>query len=107
MAMDIGPLMTESELQRKQQIRDRFVQENRAQRRAQLGRKIFSAIRVFFLFLLGAVIVTFLVSHRNEIGSMAAQKINHVVTTVQSKSTSDPLRQTALNYEHEVEEVAK
>jgi hypothetical protein len=107
MAMDKAPLPSEAETRRCQQLRDRLAQEHRALAHTKLLDKIFSQVRVIFLFLLGAAIVTFIVAHQNQIDSLAAQKISHAVKRVQTKSASDPLRQSALNYEKEVDAAAE
>ncbi|HEY5346509.1 MAG TPA: hypothetical protein VIK62_09225 [Verrucomicrobiae bacterium] len=79
------------------------MREGRARWWAGLGRKFFNLMRSLLFFLLGAAIVILLISHRKEI----AQKLNGVVGTVQKTDTADPIRKTALDYEHEVDDAAK
>jgi hypothetical protein len=105
MAIDMSPLIGGDESQRQQQIHDKLERACRAQRRTRLLQRIFSSIRGFSIFLMAAVVVTLIVWHWNEINSVAAQKISHVVATVQIRDDS-PLRQGALNYEKEVEAAA-
>ena len=68
-----------------------------------LGRAFYNLVRSLLFFLLGASIVFLLIAHRKEI----ARKFNGVVSTVQKKNTADPIRKTALDYEHEVDDVTK
>lgn len=105
--MDMRPLFDEAETQRQQQLRDQFVRDYRARWHAGLLRRFFGGVRRIFLFLLAAAIVTFIIWRLNEIDSVAAQKITSVASQVQSQHESDPLRQSALNYEKEVEEAAR
>lgn len=101
--MDTGPLLTESETQRRRQLSDSSVRESRARWWSGMGRSFFNFVRSLVFFLLGAAIVFLLIAHRKEI----AQKLNGVVSAVQKKNTADPIRKTALDYEHEVDDAAK
>jgi hypothetical protein len=68
----------------------------------------FPGVRGILYFLLGATIVTFIVAHRNEIDAAARQKVSRVVNHVQTKTqTADPLRQSALSHEKEVDEASQ
>ncbi len=101
--MDTGSLLTKSETQRRRQLSDGRVRESRARWWSGLGRAFFNLVRSLLFFLLGASIVFLLIAHRKEI----ARKFNGVVSTVQKKNTADPIRKTALDYEHEVDDVTK
>jgi len=103
----MSPLFDEAETQRRKQIHDRLMREQRAQFWARLRHKLSSGVRSIFIFLLGAAFVVLALSHWNEINSVAAQKASRVVERVKSKQQSNPLRQSALDYEKEVEDVAK
>jgi hypothetical protein len=106
MATDMSPAISAAETQRRAQLREQSRRDFCAQARIRLRRKIFSGVRRTFVFLLGAAIMTFVVAHRNQIHALATQKICRVVAHVKSKANAaDPLRQSALNYEKEVEEV--
>ncbi len=101
--MDTGPLLTKSETQRRRQFSDGSVRDSRARWWSGLGRKLFNLVRSLLVFFLGASIVFLLISHRKEI----AQKFNGVVSAVQKKNGASSLRKSALDYEHEVDDVAK
>jgi len=103
MAMDTGPLLTEVEMQRQRQLSDSRVQEGRVRWWSRLGRKLFNLVRSLLIFALGATIVFLLISHRKEI----AQKFNGALSAVQKKNAASPLRKSALDYEHEVDNVTK
>ncbi len=103
--MDMSPLIGDDESQRQQQIHDKLDRTCRAQRRTHLLQQIFSGIRSFSIFLMVAAVLTLIVWHWNEINLVAAQKISHVAATVQTNDDS-PLRQSALNYEKEVDAAA-
>jgi hypothetical protein len=105
MAMDMRPLIGDDESQRQQDIHDKLERACRAQKRTRLLQRLFSGIRSFSIFLMVAAVLTLMVWHWNEINSVAVQKISHVAAKVQAKDDS-PLRQSALNYEKEVETVA-
>jgi len=101
------PLIDEAETQRQAQIREQFVRSYRARTRSRLRGKIFAKVRWTFIFLLGAAVVTFIVVHRNNINSAATSKTRQQVAQLQAKADSvDPLRQSAVNYEKAMEEVA-
>jgi len=103
----MSPLFDEAETQRRKQIHDRLRREQRAQFWARLRRKLSSGVRNIFIFLLGATFVVLALSHWNEINSVATQKVSRVLARVKEQHQSDPLRQSALSYEKEVEEAAK
>lgn len=102
MAPDNSPSISEAEAQRQAQIRDRLLRNYRAQEQSRLRQASDTGARKIFILLLGAAIVTFMVAHRNEINSVATKKIERIVTRIHSKNESSPLRQSALNYEKEV-----
>ena len=106
--MDMMPAISEAETQRRSQIREQRKLDDRAQTRSRWRRLLVSGMRRAFIFLLGTALVAFIVAHRQRIDSLAAQKVGGVVAQLRVKTdTADPLRQSALNYEKEVEEVAK
>jgi len=106
--MDMMPAISEAETQRRVQIREQLEQDYRAQARSRWRRLIFSGVRRLFIFLLGAALVAFIVAHRQRIDSLATQKVGGVVAQFRAKTdTADPLRQSALDHEKEVEEAAK
>lgn len=100
------PVISEAETQRRAQLREQRARDGRTQTRSRWHRMITNGVRRTLVFLLGATVVTFVVAHRNQIDDLAAQKVSRAVAHIQSKAdTADPLRQSALNYEKEVEEV--
>jgi hypothetical protein len=106
MAIDMMPVISEEESKRRAQIHARLDRDYRVKTRSRLRRMIFTGVRRTFIFLLGAAIVTFIVAHRNQIDYVATQKVSRVVAHLQTKAdTTDPLRQSALDHEKEVEEV--
>ena len=108
MAPNIGPRISQEESQRRSQIQDRCNRSHRAKKWTRLKTMFFKGGRGIFYFLLGAAIVTFIVAHRNEIDAVARQKVSRVVNHVQTNTqTADPFRQSALNYEKEVDKVSQ
>ena len=106
--MDMMPAISEAETQRRVQIREQLERDYRVQARSRWRRLIFSGVRRLFIFLLGAALVVFIVAHRQRIDSLAVQKVGGVVAQLRAKTdTADPLRQSALDHEKEVEEAAK
>ena len=104
--MDINPLMSEAETQRQAQIRDQFVQDYRTQNLTQLRRKVCLGLRRTFVFLAGAMVVMLVISNRKNITSTAAQKIRLIIEHIQKTGDSTSIRNSALTYEKEVDEVA-
>jgi hypothetical protein len=64
-------------------------------------------VRAIFVLLLGTAILVFIISNETEISSVVRQKISRVETHLKSPANPDPLRQSALNHEKEVEDAAK
>ena len=105
--MDMMPAISEAETQRRTKIREQIHRDCRTQTHKRWRQMILNVMRRTLIFLLGVAIVTAIVAHRNRIDSLATQKISGVVAQLQTKAnTADPLRQSALDYEKQVEEVA-
>ena len=66
--------------------------------------KFFGNVRSIFVFLFVATIFVFSFNRRMEIQSLAFAKVHQVM---KHSSTSDRLRQNALNYEQQVNEVTQ
>jgi hypothetical protein len=106
--MDMVPMIvTEPETRRGQIPRDHFTQIHRTPKPATQRRGFWGPVRRIFVFLLGLVILTMVVRHLNEINTLAAKKISQTVNHFQVGSESDQLRQSARNYEKEVEQAAQ
>ena len=106
LAMAMTHPFGEEETRRQQQLRAQRVMQHRAQLRAELHRKISGQVRRVFGFLLSATIVLFIVSHLTKIDSTATKQVGRTVILIQTKAAASPLRQSALNYEKEVDEIA-
>ena len=77
----------------------------RAERRGELFGHVRSGVRRIFIFLFIATICVFVLNHRTEIQSVAYAKLNQAVK--KSSPSSDKLRQSAANYENQVDDIAK
>jgi len=67
--------------------------------------RLFRNVRGTFILLLMMAVFDFAFNHQVEIQSIAFAKIHNVVMA--HSSTSDRLRQNALNYEQQVDDIAK
>jgi hypothetical protein len=95
------------EVQRQRELRDQSRRTRRAQFWADARCALIDGVRAVFILLLGATIVVFIVSNQTEISSVVRQKISRVESRLKSPANPDPLRQSALNHEKEVEDAAK
>ena len=77
----------------------------RAERRGELFGHVRSGVRRIFIFLFIATICVFVFNHHTEIQSVAYAKLNQAVK--KSSPSSDKLRQSAANYEKQVDDIAK
>jgi hypothetical protein len=107
LAITIKNATSEAEMQRRQGIRVRRERELHAQARASLRRQISTGLRGAFIFLVGATVVGVILAHRTEIQSLATQKFSQVASQIKTKEAASPLRQSALNYEKEVDSITK
>ena len=99
------PLLGEADEQRRQMICAKFVEGYRAQQQqVSLIRRFFRKVRAIFLFLLASAIATFILAHVNEINSLAAEKAAQLEQHLKKQDRNNPLRQKALNYEHQVDD---
>jgi hypothetical protein len=105
LAMDIIPVISAGELQRRTQISARIDRDYRAQNINKLRQKVYCGLRRLTVFLLGAIIVALVLTHRDEIARATAQKMRTIASHVQKKDESSELRKSALTYEKEVNEV--
>ena len=105
LAMAMNQMVGEEESHRRQEIQTRLELEAREKARERFRRQLAVGTRKTFVFLIGAIIVVFVVSHRMKISSIANQKINQVAAHVKAKAEASPLRKSALNYEKEVDEI--
>lgn len=106
LAMSISPMIDDGEINRRQELQIRHRGAARVRAREKFRRQLAAGTRKVFVFLLGAAIVVFVVAHRTEIHSLAANKITRVAAHIQVQAGASPLRQGALNYENEVNEIA-
>jgi hypothetical protein len=83
--------------------------------RAELRRKIWAERRIRFLrqvrgtfvLLMLMAICVFVSNHQVEAQIIAFEKIHHAVDALPPSSVSDRLRQSAVNYEKQVDEITK
>jgi hypothetical protein len=66
--------------------------------------QFFGRVRSIFVYLFVATIFVFAFNHHTEIQNLACAKLNPVIKKI---SAPDSLRQKALNYEKEVDEIAR
>ncbi|HTX20267.1 MAG TPA: hypothetical protein VMD27_00190 [Candidatus Aquilonibacter sp.] len=78
--------------------------DRRRKVRAEHRRQLFGRVRGIFIFLLVAAIVVFAFNHYTEIQTLASEKFD---AAVKKAAASDKLRQAAINYENQVDQVAK
>jgi hypothetical protein len=76
----------------------------RAERRSEFFSHVRHGVRRIFIFLFIATICVFVFNHYTEIQSLASAKLVHVV---KKSPGSDTLRQSAVNYENQVDEITK
>lgn len=108
MALDNVPLNTAAELQRHFEVHNQWVQSYRAQKLSRLKQMLFQGARKILFFLLGAVIVTLAITHRNELDALVGQTASRALAHVQTRTvTTETLRQNTANYEKEVDEASK
>jgi hypothetical protein len=105
MANDNGSVMSEAETRRRQELRQKYERELRAQKWDDIRRRFFRLVRGVFVFLLGAAIVILLVWHRRELDALAAAKLKQAASLVHA-SGSAPIQKDALDYEKEVNDAA-
>ena len=105
LVMDTTPAISDVEMHRRAQVGARFNRAERTHSKELFRRKVYNGLRRMAVFLLGAVIVAFVLAHRAEIARMTAQKIKMVASHVQKKDESSELRKNALTHEQEVNEV--
>ena len=103
--MDTTPAVSEAEMHRRAQLIGQIRRAEHAHSKGLFLRKVYNGLRRMAVFLLGAVIVAFVLAHRAEIARMTAQKIKMVASHVQKKDESSELRKNALTHEQEVNEV--
>jgi hypothetical protein len=93
----------------------RIHQEVREERRRAQLAKMWKSIRhelavgtrKTFVFLLGATVLVVLFAHESEIQHVANARVSRMTASIMRVSESSRLRQNTLNYDKEVEEVAK
>jgi hypothetical protein len=76
----------------------------RAERRGELFGHVRSGVRSIFIFLFIAAILVFAFNHQTEIQTLAYAKLERVI---KHSPSSDKLRQSAINYEKQVDNIAK
>jgi hypothetical protein len=81
--------------------RDRKV---RAARRGKLFGHVRTGVRRIFIFLFVATLSVFALNHYTEIESVASAKLHQVV---RKSLASEKLRQSAVNYENQVDDITK
>jgi hypothetical protein len=82
-----------------------WVQADRLRKiRADRCSQFFGRVRSIFIYLFVATIFVFAFNHHTEIQSLAYAKLNPAIKKI---SATDSLRQKALSYEKEVDEIAR
>ncbi len=107
LGMAMTPLIGEAKVIRLRENGADLRRKARARWLAELRRQIACGSRKTFVFLLGATLFVFLFSHERDIQRVTDAKVGRVVAKIEASSKSSPLRQNALNYEREVNEIAK
>jgi hypothetical protein len=100
LAMSMSPMIGEEETQRQQEERTRRERAAREKFRRETREQLGAGARKTFKFLLGATVVLYLVmnaGHFKDLGQTLSAKVN-------AHST---LKQSALKYQNEVDQVAK
>jgi len=72
--------------------------------RAERRRRFFGEVRGIFVFLLLAAIFVFALNHYTEIKSLAATKLDAAITKA---NHANRLRQGAINYQNQVDQIAQ
>ncbi|MEY4917726.1 MAG: hypothetical protein RL616_1639 [Verrucomicrobiota bacterium] len=93
----------EEEARRQQEVRAQREREHRAQLRAELRRKTAGATHKFLNFLFCAAVAGLILTNLPKIHSVATTTASRTVTHVQAKAEASPLRQSAENYEKELD----
>jgi hypothetical protein len=78
--------------------------DRRRKIRADRRHQFFGRVRNIFIFLFVATILVFVFNRHTEIQGLAYAKLNHAV---KNSPASDKLRQGAINYEKQVDEITK
>jgi hypothetical protein len=78
--------------------------DRRRKIRADRRRQFFGRVRRTFIFLFVAAILVFVLNHHTQIQSLAYAKLARVV---KKSPGSDKLRQSAINYEKQVDDITK
>ena len=106
MAIEMVPFISPQETARRREIRERRERERHAQWRAELRQQLFCGVRGIFIFLLGLSIVVFVLAHRKEINVAGDRQLRRLATEVKMPAAT-ALRQSALDYEKEVDEASQ
>lgn len=102
--MAMSEMIGEEETQRQREIRVRLKHEERVKSRSEFRRRLSACSRKIIVLLLGVVAVFVILASSPRIQSYASQLGQQLpVPTV----TPNPLKQSALKYEDEVNEVIK
>jgi hypothetical protein len=102
--MSMSPMIGEEETQRQQEERIRREREERAKSRAQVREQLGAGMRKTFKLLLGAALVLYLVINGGHFQSLTSFLSQRLSAKVNVHST---LKQGALKYQNEVDDVTK
>ena len=105
MAMTAECGYDEAETQRQQVVRAQQQQALRAELRGRWGQQLLATLRHTFVLLGIGTIALLLIANGSKLRSLANQKMNHVIAPVQGQAKMNPLRQQALEYEQQVNEI--
>jgi len=104
LAMAMSPMIGEEETQRQQEIRTRYMREERSKSWTRFRQQLVASTRKTFVFLFGAAVVLYLVVNAGRFQDYSSQAGQKLSVTVNAHNT---LKQEALKYEEEVDKVSK
>ncbi|HEY5042400.1 MAG TPA: hypothetical protein VIK53_10395 [Verrucomicrobiae bacterium] len=99
----MSSMIGEAEAHRRQELRQQRVREERAKLRGRIRRQFAAGARKTFVFLFGAAILVFAMSDHAELNGFAKR----CGQSLASRNSHNALEQAALNYEKEVNDIAK
>ena len=88
------------------EVRDRSPKKSRRQKPPSDGR-IFTSVRRGFGFLVIMALITFAYANRDQLQDWVNSKVNRLMASATNFSTQGKIRQSAVNHEHEVDQVTQ
>jgi len=107
LAMDMSSMIGVEETQRQEEIHVRLEREERAKARGQFRKELAASMRNIMIFLVGAVVVLFCVLNSGRFQDFSGQVGQRLTAQASAHSAQGVLKQTALDYQNEVDEITK